>query len=67
VVAPVDERRPPHPLEAQESSAFTVRQLYERTLKALCRWLPRIFQHITYQGCMLGGQKALRSASLNLI
>lgn len=31
--------------------SLTLRQLYERALRALCRWLPRIFKHITYQGC----------------
>ena len=44
----------------REDSPLTVRQLYERALKALCRWLPRILKNVSYQGCMIGGQRAIK-------
>uniref|UniRef100_A0A183BNT4 Uncharacterized protein n=1 Tax=Globodera pallida TaxID=36090 RepID=A0A183BNT4_GLOPA len=39
---------------------MTVRQLYERTLRALCRWISKVFTSISYQGCVHSGQRAIR-------
>lgn len=44
---------------------LTVRQLYERTLRALCKWLPKLLNTISYQGCVSGGQKAIRQVIQN--
>ncbi|KAI3413938.1 hypothetical protein GPALN_011411 [Globodera pallida] len=49
------------PLHARKTSApMTVRQLYERTLRALCRWISKVFTSISYQGCVHSGQRAIR-------
>ncbi|KAL3068462.1 hypothetical protein niasHT_030753 [Heterodera trifolii] len=42
------------------SKPMTVRQLYERTLRALCRWASKVFSSISYQGCVHSGQRAIR-------
>jgi hypothetical protein len=48
------------PTPLPNGGSLTVRQLYERTLRALCRWLPRLLSGISYQGCVTSGQKAIR-------
>jgi len=38
----------------------TVKELYDKTLKVLCKWLPKLMRNITFEGCVEGGKKAAR-------
>jgi hypothetical protein len=38
----------------------TVKELYEETLKALCRWLPKVFKSISQETCLENGLKAIK-------
>ncbi|KAE9555105.1 hypothetical protein FO519_001680 [Halicephalobus sp. NKZ332] len=47
------------PAENKETPS-AIRELYEETLRALCRWLPKVFKTISSDVCIENGQKAVK-------
>uniref|UniRef100_A0A914YSE8 Uncharacterized protein n=1 Tax=Panagrolaimus superbus TaxID=310955 RepID=A0A914YSE8_9BILA len=47
------------PSETTETPS-AMRELYEETIKALCRWLPRVFKTISSDVCIENSQKAVK-------
>uniref|UniRef100_A0A914DER2 Uncharacterized protein n=1 Tax=Acrobeloides nanus TaxID=290746 RepID=A0A914DER2_9BILA len=48
------------PPPSSSKNLQTVKELYEETLKALCRWLPKVFKSISQETCLENGLKAIK-------
>lgn len=40
------------PEEKVNIGALTMREVYEKALRTLCRWLPKVFRNVTIDGCI---------------